>query len=283
MKIAVITDSSSNLDMGYIKAQSNLEMTPLMISYDGKFYRDLVEVDYETVYKKLDETKVTTSLPSLEDFEKAINKFKKAGYTDIIVITISSGLSGTFNGFNNIAQEHDDINIHMYDSKTLSMALGYLVKKAIQSIEEGKSVSRIIADLNQLRYEDSMALFTVETLKYLRQGGRIGKVEGTIGELLRVKPVIYVSDEGVYETLTKGFGISRALNSMRTAIKEKFHDQPVDVTIHYGTNLEKAENLKTKIEFDLNVKGIDVIQLTPVLGIHTGPEMFAFVVKKAEK
>lgn len=281
MKIAVITDSSCNLSLDYIKKQKNLKMTPLMISFDGEFHRDLVEVDYETVYSKLDETKVTSSLPSLEDFEKAVEDLKKDGYTDIIVITISSGLSGTFNGFNTAAKDYKDVNIHMYDSKTLSMALGYMVKKAITSIKEEKSVARVIADLNQLRYEDSMALFTVETLKYLRQGGRIGKVEGTLGDLLNVKPVIYVSDEGVYETLSKGFGINRTLITMRKEIAKKFGDKLIDVTIHYGNNIDKAESLKIKVEQDFNAKTVDLVQLTPVLGIHTGPNMFAIIAKIA--
>jgi len=281
MKIAVITDSSSNLSLDFIKKHENLKMTPLMISYDGEFYRDLIEVDYETVYSKLDETKVTTSLPSLEDFDQAVNDLKKAGYTDILVITISSGLSGTFNGFNTASKTYEDINLHMYDSKTLSYALGYMVEKALKSIEEGKSIARIIADLNQLRYEDSVALFTVETLKYLRQGGRIGKVEGTIGELLRVKPVIYVSDEGVYETLTKGFGISRALISMRKEVANKLGQDLIDVTIHYGNNLETAKGLETKIKSEFNVNSIQLVELTPVLGIHTGPQMIAIIAKRA--
>lgn len=280
MKIAVITDSSCNLDMNYIEKHDELKMTPLMISFDGKFYRDLIEVDYKTVYSKLDITKVTSSLPSLEDFESAVEDLKKEGYTDIVVITISSGLSGTFNAFNTFAKEFKDVNIHMYDSKTLSMALGYLVQKALSSISEGKSVARVIADLNKLRYEDSMALFTVETLKYLKQGGRIGKVEGTIGEILKVKPVIFVSDEGVYETLSKGFGINRTLITMRNDLKKKFGDDLIDLTIHYGNNLEKAEKLKTKIIQELNINNIQLVQLTPVLGIHTGPEMFALIAKR---
>lgn len=281
MKIAVITDSSCNLSLEYIKEQKNLKMAPLMISFDGEFHRDLVEVDYKTVYDKLEETKVTSSLPSMEDFEEAVEELKKEGYTDIIVITISSGLSGTYNGFNTAASEHEDVTIHMYDSKTLSMALGYMVKKALSSINEDKSVARVIADLNQLRYEDSMALFTVETLKYLRQGGRIGKVEGTIGDLLNVKPVIFVSDEGIYETLSKGFGINRTLISMRKEVTKKFGDKLIDVTIHYGNNIEKAKNLKLKMEQAFNTKTVDLVQLTPVLGIHTGPNMFAIVAKIA--
>lgn len=280
MKIAVITDSSCNLSLEYIKNQKNLKMAPLMIAFDGEFHRDLIEVDYKTVYSKLDETKVTSSLPSLEDFHNAVDELKKDGYTDIIVINISSGLSGTFNSFNTASKEFTGVNMHMYDSKTLSMALGYIVKKAISSIEEGKSVPRIIADLNQLRYEDSMALFTVETLKYLRQGGRIGKVEGTVGDLLNVKPVIYVSDEGVYETLSKGFGINRTLMSMRKELAKKFGDDLIDVTIHYGNNIAKAENLKIKIKQAFNTNTIDLLQLTPVLGIHTGPDMYALIAKR---
>lgn len=280
MKIAVITDSSCNLDMRYIEKQDNLKMVPLMISYEGEFYRDLVEVDYKTVYSKLDETKVTSSIPSREDFEIAVAELKEEGYTDILVITISSGLSGTFNSFNTAAKDVEGVTIHMYDSKTLSMALGYIVKVAIKSIEEKKSIPRIIADLNQLRYEDSIALFTVETLKYLRQGGRIGKVEGTIGDLLKVKPVIFVNDDGVYETKSKGFGITRTLLSMRKELKNKFEDKKIEVTIHYGNNIEKAEQLKMKIEQSFNVGEVELVQLTPVLGIHTGPEMFAIIAKR---
>jgi len=280
MKIAVITDSSCNLSLDYIAQHNNLKMAPLMISFDGEFHRDLIEVDYKTVYQKLDQTKVTSSIPSREDFEQAVEELKKAGFTDIIVITISSGLSGTYNSFNTAAKDCKDVTIHMYDSKTLSMALGYIVKKAITSIEEGKSIPRIIADLNQLRYEDSTALFTVETLKYLRQGGRIGKVEGTIGDLLNVKPVIFVSDEGVYETKSKGFGMNRTLISMRNEIKKKFGTELIDVTIHYGNNTEKAENLKAKIQQTFNINTIELVQLTPVLGIHTGPNMFAIIAKR---
>jgi DegV family protein with EDD domain len=271
------------LSLDYIKKNPNLAMTPLMISFEDAFYRDLVEVDYKTVYEKLMVTSVTTSLPSLEDFDKAIKKFQKEGYTDILVITISSGLSGTFNGFNTAANEYKDINIHMYDSKTLSMALGYMVKEAINLIKKDLPLPQIIKQLNKLRYEESLALFTVETLKWLKKGGRIGKVEGTIGELLHVKPVITVNDDGVYVTLSKGFGMSRTLIALRQALREKFGQELIDVTIHYGDNLEKANSLKSKIEAEFNINTIDVVQLTPVLGIHTGPEMYALIAKLVHK
>ena len=282
MKIGIITDSASNLDLTYINKNENLKMVPLMISYDGEFHRDIIEVDYKTVYKKLESTKVTTSLPTLGDFQDAINEFEKEGYTDIIVITISSQLSGTYQAFELAGNEHDGANLHFYDTKTLSAAEGYLVKVALQGIEDGKSIPRIIADLNQARYEDSVALFTVETLKYLKAGGRIGKVEGTLGDLLNVKPVISVNDDGVYYTITKGFGMKRTMVAMRKVLKEKFQDELVEFTIHYGNNLEKAESLKEKLESGFNTKEVIISQLTPVLGIHTGPEMYAIIGKRVK-
>ena len=283
MKIGVITDSASNLDLEFINKHKNLKMTPLMISYDGEFHRDIIEVDYKTVYKKLETTKVTTSLPSLEDFQEAIHQFEKDGYTDIIVITISSNLSGTYQAFELLGNDYEGANLHFYDSKTLSAAEGYLVKVALKGIEDEKSVPRIIADLNQARYEDGIALFTVETLKYLREGGRIGKVEGTIGDLLNVKPVISVSDEGVYFTITKGFGMKRTMVAMRKALRDKFNDDLIDITIHYGNNLAKAESLKEKLESGFNTNEVVIAQLTPVLGIHTGPEMYAIVGQRVKK
>lgn len=280
MKIGVITDSASNLDLQFITKHKNLKMTPLMISYDGEFHRDIIEVDYETVYKKLETTKVTTSLPSLEDFQAAITEFEKDGYTDIIVITISSQLSGTYQAFEIFGNDHKGANLHFYDTMTLSAAEGNLVKVALEGIEKKLSIPRIIADLNQARYEDGIALFTVESLKYLRAGGRIGKVEGTIGDLLNVKPVISVSDEGVYYTITKGFGMKRTMVAMKKVLKEKYNDDLIELTIHYGNNLPKAESLKEKLEIGLNTKKVTISQLTPVLGIHTGPEMYAIIANR---
>lgn len=280
MKIGIITDSASNLDLEYINSIDNLIMTPLMISFEGEFHRDIIEVDYSTVYEKLKTTKVTTSLPSLGDFTDAITKLEDMGCTDIIVITISSKLSGTFNAFELAAKDHEGANIHFYDTKTLSAAEGNLVKVALSSIKKGLSIPRIIADLNQVRYEDSIALFTVETLKYLREGGRIGKVEGTIGDLLHVKPVISVNDDGVYQTISKGFGMTRTMMAMRKTLKSKYGNDAIDITIHYGDNLEKAEKLKEKLVLELNTRNVIISQLTPVLGIHTGPEMYALIAQK---
>lgn len=279
MKIAVITDSSANLSQDYLNQHENTFMIPLMINIDGVQYRDQVEIDANQVYQKLDESKITTSLPELSDLHTLIQTLSEKQYTDIIAINISSGLSGTFNAFRLVFQEETQLKITHYDSKTLAGALGYLVEYANELIEQGKTPEEIVPLLDICRYQNSLAFYTINTLKYLRKGGRIGFVEGTIGDILHVKPVITVNDQGVYETLSKGFGLNRSLITMRKLMVEKFGQQLIDFTVHYGNNPEKAKELAERMKADLNIRNLTITPLTPVLGIHTGPEMFAYIAR----
>lgn len=279
MKIAVITDSSANLSQEYLNQHTNTFMIPLMIIIDGVQYRDQVEIDANQVYQKLEASKITTSLPELNDLHSLIQSLADQQYTDIIAINISSGLSGTFNAFRLVFQEVTNIKITHYDSKTLAGALGYLLEYANELIEQGKTPEEIVPLLDISRYQNSLAFYTINTLKYLRKGGRIGFVEGTIGDILHVKPVITVNNQGVYETLSKGFGLNRSLITMRKMMIEKFDKQLIDFTVHYGNDLEKAKELAERMKADLNIRNLTISPLTPVLGIHTGPEMFAYIAR----
>ena len=280
MKLAIITDSGSNLSLKYIESIPNLKLAALQLNVAGEYFRDIIEISPEEVYAQLKHKHITTSLPKIEDYFKAIDSLKKDGYTDILVITISSGLSGTFNAFRNANAEVKGVNIHLFDSKTLGMAEGYLVMEALELIEKGKSVEEIIKELTDLRFNKSIAFFTVETLKWLRKGGRIGYVEGTIGDILHVKPIIAVNDDGVYHTLSKGFGMKRTFITMKKKLKEFFKDDKVLLTIHYGDDIEAAKKIEKMIENDINVSRIDLVPITPVLGVHTGPSIIAICARK---
>jgi DegV family protein with EDD domain len=280
MKIAIITDSAANLTEEIIKKHKNLYVLPLMIIIDGVNYKDQIEITAKEVYERLDTSKVSTSLPSLGDLEELIEQLKKEEYTDILAINLSSGLSGTYNAFRLVFQNVEGINVTHYDSKTLGGGLGYIVEYALELVKTKKTVLEIIPMLDQLRFKDSLAIYTINTLKYLKRGGRIGKVEGTVGDLLHVKPVITVSDEGVYITLSKAFGLQRSLLSMKQLMIDKFNKDLIDLTVHYGDDVEKATELGNKLKNDLNVRTLTISPLTPVLGIHTGPMMFAYIGRK---
>jgi DegV family protein with EDD domain len=280
MKTAVITDSAANLLPDLLKKFKNLFVIPLMILVDGKSYRDQVEITAEKVYEQLDDHTITTSLPSIDDLNLLLDKLKKESYTDVLVINLSSGLSGTFNAFRLALQNVEGLTITHYDSKTLGGGLGYIVEYAMELINLKKPMIEIVPLLDKLRFEDSLAIYTINTLKYLKRGGRIGKVEGTVGDLLHIKPVITVNDEGVYVTLSKGFGLQRSLITMKDLMVNKFGKDLIDLTVHYGNDLEKATELSERLKKDLNVRTLVISPLTPVLGIHTGPMMFAFVARR---
>jgi DegV family protein with EDD domain len=279
-KIAVLTDSAANLSTEFVSKHPNLFVMPLMILIDDVPFKDNIDISAEEVYAKLDSAKVTTSLPSIGDLEATIAKIQSQGYTDLLAINLSSGLSGTFNAFRLVFLETKGIRVTHYDSKTLGAGLGYLIEHALELIQAGKPVEAIVPKLQTLRYEDSLAIYTIETLKYLRRGGRIGKVEGTIGDILHIKPIITVNDEGVYITLSKSFGLKRSLLTMKSLLVEKFGGDAIDLTVHYGNNRSKAEELAASLQAALNVKTLVLSPLTPVLGIHTGPEMFAYVARR---
>jgi DegV family protein with EDD domain len=280
MKLAVITDSAANLLPSYLKQQKNLFVVPLMIVVDGKNYRDQVEITANEVYKQLDDHDVTTSLPSMDDLHKLLEDLKKKEYTDALVINLSSGLSGTYNAFRLAFESVEGIKITHYDSKTLGGGLGYIVEYAMELVAKKTPVEKIIPLLDELRYKDSSAIYTINTLKYLKKGGRIGKVEGTIGNILHIKPVITVDDQGVYITLSKAFGLQRSLLTMKDLFVEKFGKDLIDLTVHYGDDEQKASELGQRLQKELNVRTLTLSPLTPVLGIHTGPMMFAYVARR---
>jgi len=280
MRIAILTDSASNLSADFIKKRLNLFQVPLVITIDGVDYRDQVEVSAEEVYEKLDEHKIITSLPKTDDLVATLEQIKKEGFSDVLCINISSGLSGTFNAFRLGFDHVEGLNITHYDSKTLGMGQGFLVMHALELVDADTPITEIVERLDHMRHVDSIAIYTINTLTYLRRGGRIGKVEGTIGNILHIKPVITVNDDGVYVTMSKAFGMKRSLISMRNILVEKFGDDVIDLVVHYGNNPDQAMKLGEKLKGYLNIRNVSISQLTPVLGVHTGPDMFAYVASR---
>lgn len=136
MKIAVITDSGSNIFKDFMKKHPNLFVIPLMIIVDDKAYKDQVEISAQEVYEQLDTKTITTSLPETSELLRTLDKLKKEEYTDVIIINISSGLSGTYNAFRLVIDEYTGLNIFHYDTRTLAAGQGYLVETALELIKK---------------------------------------------------------------------------------------------------------------------------------------------------
>ncbi|MCI6277802.1 MAG: DegV family protein [Clostridium sp.] len=267
-KIALICDSTSDLKPETY-SKYNIKMLPFKIIYKNKEYLDRIDISPSEVYARLEEEIPTTSLPDLQTIDDIFTQVEKEGFTHAIVISISSGLSGTFNAVNLIAESHPNLKIHVFDSRTLSIGTGLTVLKCAQMIEAGADFDTIVKELPIYQSHTSM-FFVIDTLVYLKAGGRIGKVAGTLGELLNIKPIISVNDDGVYYVYSKARGKKQGLNKLVAIVKEALAKGPSFVCVMHGGAEDQAKLVYSQIKDDPNLLGTYFSDISPTAGVHTG-------------
>lgn len=275
-KIAIITDSASDITQDLID-KYNIKVAPFRIIYSDNEFEDKVNITPEEVYSSLTREIPTTSLPSVERIHKMLDELEKEGYTHVISINISSNLSGTGNSVRLALQEHPNLVSHVFDTKTLTMAEGILVIEAAKMVQEGKDFEEIISKLPKLR-EKSQCYFTLSTLEYLKKGGRIGKVAGTVGELLNLKPIIVVGDDGIYHTYSKIRGKKQALSKLYKIFQSYLEKSKCRVWVLHGDDAEDCKSFVEMIKDEPNITELNTGSIGPALGVHTGPGLIGFVI-----
>ena len=276
-KIAILADSGSDLNLN--DKALPLFLLPLRIIIDGKEYIDKKEISLNEVLSKLDESKITTSLPSPKDILDTFDHIKKEGYTHLICIPISKGLSGTMNIVSQLAQDYEGLTIEIIDTKNISMASGFSSVEALEMISNKMSFADIVKRINE-RLTMKKVFFTVDKLTYLKRGGRIGLVAATVADLLKIKPVISCNDDGIYYTIKKERGYQRAINQLIAQVKEFVQSYAsYDVSLlNSRTALDLdviIENIKSALP---NIRNFTLSTITPALAIHTGPEVLGIAV-----
>ncbi len=279
-KIAILTDSASEISKKAVE-QYDIKVIPLRICFSDKTYRDRIEINSGHFFEKLKEEIPKTSLPSVRDILKILDEIKGQGYTDVLYIGLSSGLSGTFHFVSIVGREYEGLNFYSFDTKMLSGGEGSLVLEAAKMLEKTNDITSVIEKLRLIR-ERMSALFVVENLTYLNKGGRIGKVAGTVGSLLHLNPVIEVNEEGVYETAGKTIGFTRAIDFLIKEIQNRFAGKKIIVSLVVGKDREKAIVTLRKIKKFSEVVESSIGFVTPVLGAHTGPGLLGVIVYTAE-
>jgi len=275
-KIGIITDSTSDIPAEIIE-KYGIEVLPLQIIYQDQEYRDGIDITAQEVYDRLEKEVPTTSLPRPSEVAKAFDKMRAQGFTHIIAIHLSSGLSGTAQMVQTMASQAKDLVVKVVDSKSISMGLGYMAIEAAKAVENKMGFEAICNHLTSIR-ERLSVFFVLNTLEYLTKGGRIGKVSGTIGQMLNIKPIIQVNKEGIYTTFAKVRGQKMALNKMFSIAKEHLAKATAQVAVCYGGAQEEALNLVKKIEALPNLKDLIVTTVSPVIGVHTGPGTLGFAI-----
>ena len=276
-KIALITDSACDLDLNTLK-ENNINLLPLRIIYSNGDYRDRIDISPQEVYDNLEKEVPKTSLPSAQETEEILNKLEEEGYTHVICISISSGLSGSFNALRLALEDHPKLTSFVYDSKILAYPQGEIVLEVAKLIKEGKSFEEIVKEIPEIR-KRVIGYFTINTLEYLKRGGRIGRLAGTVGELLNLKPIITTDEDGVYYNVAKVRGRKQSLSKMTELLKGYLAKGKCEVAVLHAGCEDEAIKYMNSLKDLTNVVSIKIAEISPALGIHGGPGLIGFSVK----
>ncbi|MBN2267866.1 MAG: DegV family protein [Acholeplasmataceae bacterium] len=276
-KIAVLADSGSDLIIG--KKDLPLFVLPLRIIIDGKEYVDKKDISLKEILSRLDDSKITTSLPSPKDIMDTFDMIKNQGFTHVICIPISKGLSGTMNVISQIAKDYEGLSIEIIDTKNISMASGFSSLEALDMINNKMSFNQIIEKVNE-RLTFKKVFFTVDKLLYLKRGGRIGLVAATVADLLKIKPVISCNEDGIYYTIKKERGYQRAVNQLIEQVIDFVKDaSSYDVALLNSDSKLDLKSIEKELKSKLlGIRNFTLSTITPALAIHTGPEALGIAV-----
>jgi len=270
-KIALLVDSGIDVPAPIIE-EYGMYSIPLKIIYKDREYSDGVDIQPDEVYARLSEEIPKTSLPGALETMQILDKIKADGYEKVLIVTLSSGLSGTFNLISLITKEYEGLEIGLVDTKNIGIAGGMVAIQAAEHIKEGMDFETLKETTNK-SVGKSKIFFCLSTLEYLQKGGRIGLVSSMVGSALNLKPIISCNEEGIYYNVAKISGRKRSLDKMiEVAVEYASKASAYNIAVVHGGAAEDAVKVKEKLMKRLNkCKRLFDGQISPALGVHMGP------------
>ncbi|MBE2184974.1 MAG: DegV family protein [Anaerolineae bacterium] len=269
----IITDNAADLLPQEVQ-DLDIQVAPLFIQFPDQTEIASADIAPDAFYDRLRSIAPqvpTTSQPSPGEFIKLYRQVAAAG-EEVLSLHISSGLSGTYNAASLAAGQVSEAKVTVVDTQTLSPAERFQVLAAAYAAKAGWSTPQILERLNEIRAA-SEAIFTLETLEYLARGGRIGRVQALAGSILHIKPIIHVDKaDGKYSTIGRARTMNQAISGIADHLAKQYDKQtPVWATVIHGQAADRAEQMAEILKERLNVGKLDIIRISPVLGVHTGP------------
>lgn len=273
--IRILVDSSADYTAEEVKSL-NMELVPINITINDTNYRDGIDITKDELYQMLLDTDAfpMTAQPSPQEFLDIFEDAKEKG-DSLIYLSLSSGLSGTFQSATlakNMA-EYDEI--YLVDTLSATRAIRIMAEYACKLRGEGKTAAEIAAELEE--FKSRIVIYAaLDTLEYLYKGGRLNKATAAVGELANLKPIITVNEEGKIGVPAKALGRNKALASLTKLITEKGIDSSFPVYSIYAYGEENTEKLEQKLE----TSGVSItkrLQVGATIGSHIGPGAYGLI------
>ena len=277
MAIRIITDTSSDFDYAALKGRP-VRMVSLTINIGEQSYADGIDLSHSDFYDMLlsDTVVPKTSQPTPQDFLNHFEDAKAAG-DDVIVLTISSELSGTMQSAVNARNMCGYDRVFIVDTLTASAGLQLLVREAERMAAEGAAAEAIVERLNSIK--DRIRIYLgLDTLKYLYRGGRLSRVEAGLGTLASIRPLLALKD-GKLEVIAKCMGTKKAIRKLAEIASANRLDPDFAMQFIYSYD---DTNCRALMQCFPGSENCNVVELGPTLATHTGPGVYAAVVVEAE-
>jgi DegV family protein with EDD domain len=279
VSIRIVTDSTCDLPESVI-ARHGVTVVPLYINIGQKGYLDGVELSRQEFYERLPTYNPlpTTATPGTGLFHKAYEKLASEGATEILSLHISISLSATVDVARLAAKETHSVPVTVMDSRQLSLGTGFLVERAAQAAAEGRSMSEIMAVLED-QILRTHVIAALDTLEYLRRSGRMNSAVAALGTLLQMKPLLKMYDgKPTAERVRTNNGATERLVSLMSDLAP--FERAAFVHSHAPA---KADSLRLKVQHLLPLGEIPSVEITPILGVHIGPGAAGFAVVTARR
>ena len=273
--IKIVTDSTAGLPEAMVR-EHDIRIIPLYVHFGEEAFKEGIDISTEQFYERLRTAASlpTTSQPSIGEFHEVFKELTDAGH-EVVALTISSKLSGTWNSAMGALEMLPGAPISVVDSLCTSLALRLLVEAAIHDVAGGATRQQVVAHLEQLKGQLHI-MFVVDTLEYLAKGGRIGNAKAFMGTLIKIKPLL-ILENGVIEPCEQVRSKGKALARMLELIEQKLAGQGAQahVAIAHGMALDEAMAFKQEVVARLGCAEPSISEVSAAIGAHTGPGVVA--------
>ena len=271
--IHVIVDSTSGVTEESLAKHKNLHLIPLTLAINGEYVPETEATISQVIeYSEATKKSIPTSQPSTGDF---LELFDKIPVEDaIIILCITTAVSGTYNGAVLAAKQSKRDQIAVINTRTTAIGILQIAQDALEFIDAGVAFDDLVKKLLDIA-ERMRTTFTVDSLEYLRRGGRIGKAAGIIGSILKIKPCIYLNKNNEVDVLDKVRARKKAVASLLNYLHNNSPCKRIGI-VHIE-NIEGAKELQRQVQSEYPDIEVTLTGGTPVLACYLGPGLVGII------